>query len=299
MPPREIAVLGVPTNSAGTTDGVARAPEALREAGLLGALRASVPAVDDGDVPLPAPRAERDRSTHVIDPEGLKAMTAAVRERVAAILGDGRFPLVLGGDCPVLLGCLAAFGIGERHGLLFVDGHEDAYPPERSTTGEAADMELGLALGVADLSWWPELAALSPLVMAARTRLLGPRDRAAILREGVDPVSERVATVDAAGVAADPDGAASAAVRAVATGPWWLHVDLDVLSTEALPAVDYPQPGGLSWEQLERVTAEALPAGPVGWDVTIYNPDLDPDRTSAERIVRFLAAAVRAIPGRA
>jgi arginase len=295
VPPREIAVLGVPTNSAGTTDGVARAPQALRDAGLIDALRASISTVDLGDVPLPDPTPERDPSTHVIDPEGLKAMVAAVRERVAAILGDGRFPLVLGGDCPVLLGCLAAFGDGERRGLLFVDGHEDAYPPERSTTGEAADMELGFALGLPDLSWWPELAAVTPLVMAERTRLLGPRDRAAIVREGVDPVSEWVGTHDAAGVAADPDGAASTAVRAVGAGPWWLHVDLDVLSTEALPAVDYPQPGGLSWEQLERVTAEALAAGAVGWDVTIYNPDLDPDRTSAQRIVRLLADAVRAI----
>jgi arginase len=298
VPPREIAVLGVPTNSAGTTDGVARAPRALRDAGLLEALRASTSTVDLGDVALPDPTAERDPSAHVIDPERLKAMVAAVRERVTATLGDGRFPLVLGGDCPVLLGCLAAFGTRERRGLLFVDGHEDAYPPERSTTGEAADMELGFALGITDLSWWPELAAGSPLVSAERTRLLGPRDRAAIVREGVDPVSERVATEDAAAVAADPDGTASAAVRSVGDDAWWLHVDLDVLSTEALPAVDYPQPGGLTWGQLERVTAEALAAGPVGWDVTIYNPDLDADRTSAERIVRFLADAVRAIADR-
>ena len=42
------------------------------------------------------------------------------------------------------------------------------------------------------------------------------------------------------------------------TNGWWLHVDLDVLSTDSLPAVDYPQPGGLNWEQLEKLTATAL-----------------------------------------
>jgi len=42
---------------------------------------------------------------------------------------------------------------------------------------------------------------------------------------------------------------------------WWLHTDLDVLSTEALAAVDYPQPGGLSWDQLTEVTIAALRVG--------------------------------------
>jgi arginase len=74
--------------------------------------------------------------------------------------------------------------------------------------------------------------------------------------------------------------------------PWWFHLDLDVLSTEALPAVDYLQPGGLAWDELERVATTAIEAEPIGWDVTIYNPDLDPDRAHARRIVEFLATVV-------
>lgn len=286
-----IGVLGVPTNSAGTTDGVARAPAALRAAGLVEALGAhSTDVVDHGDVALPPPVARRDPETLVIDPDGLRALLPAVREGVRGILDEGRFPLVLGGDCPVLLGCLAAFGTPDERGLLFVDGHEDAYPPERSTTGEAADMELGLALGLVPTPWWPELAAQVPLVRPERTRLLGPRDRAAIVGYGAAPLSDRVATDDASGVAADPAGLTRRAVGAVSTGPWWLHLDLDVLSTEALAAVDYPQPGGLDWDQLEVVASTALAGGPVGWDVTIYNPDLDADRSGARRIVEFFGA---------
>lgn len=79
-----------------------------------------------------------------------------MRAGVSRTLLEGRFPLVIGGDCPVLLGCLAAVSAKNYSpiGLLFVDGHEDSYPAHQSHTCEAVDMELGfsLGLGVPDLS---------------------------------------------------------------------------------------------------------------------------------------------------
>jgi arginase len=283
-----IGVLGVPTNSAGKTDGVARAPAVLREVGLIGALERVASVVDYGDVSLPAPTPERDPVTHLIDPAGLKALVEAVRSGVASIIEDNRFPLIVGGDCPILLGCLAAFGSAETRGLLFVDGHEDAYPPERSTTGEAADMELGFALGLVDTPSWPGSLEEPPRVSPEHAWILGPRDRAAIEAEGGTSLAGRAHVVDDRRLAADPAGIAREAVASLAR-PWWFHLDLDVLSTDALPAVDYPQAGGLGWDDLDVVAATALAAGPVGWDVTIYNPDLDPSRIHAERIVRFIA----------
>lgn len=286
-----VGLLGVPFNSAGRTDGVARAPSALREVGLVEAIGRRSPVVDYGDVPLRAPSPRRDPTIHVIDPDGLKAMVAEVRNGVATILDDGRFPVVVGGDCPILLGCLWAFGTAGARGLLFVDGHEDTYPPALSTTGEAADMELGLALGLVDTPWWPELGAISPLVVPTAVRVLGPRDRAAIDSYGWTSLADRVAIEEASGLAADPGAVTVQAVRSLHR-PWWFHVDLDVLSTDALPAIDYPQDGGLDWDALEIVTKTALAAGPVGWDVTIYNPDLDPGGEHARRIVEFIAWAM-------
>jgi arginase len=290
-----IGVLGVPANSAGTTGGVARAPEALREAGLVEALQRVAEATDYGDVVLPAPSPERDPIAHVIDPSGLAALVHAVRAAVATILEDRRFPLVLGGDCPLLLGCLAAFGSADRPGLLFVDGHEDAYPPERSTTGEAADMELGFALGMVETPWWPELQAITPLVTPDHVRILGARDRPLLEAEGVGSLSDRVPLVDGRRLAEEPGASTRSALDALSS-LWWFHLDLDVLSTDALPAVDYPQEGGLDWGDLDIVAATALAAGPIGWDVTIYNPDLDPERIHARRIVRFVETAVRRTP---
>jgi arginase len=67
-------------------------------------------------------------------------MTGRVGEAVSAARRSGRFPLLIGSDCPVILGALAALQAGQdRPGLLFGNGHEDAWPPRLSPAGEAAD----------------------------------------------------------------------------------------------------------------------------------------------------------------
>jgi arginase len=64
-----------------------------------------------------------------------------------------------------------------------------------------------------------------------------------------------------------------------------------VLRTDDLPAVDYPQPGGLGWDELLEIAGQAFRApGCFGCSVVIYNPALDdPRRSGAARIVRFAA----------
>jgi arginase len=49
-------------------------------------------------------------------------------------------------------------------------------------------------------------------------------------------------------------------------------------------------PGGLSWAELGALTSAALQAGGVrGWSLSVYNPDLDPQRRAARRIVNLVA----------
>jgi arginase len=78
--------------------------------------------------------------------------------------------------------------------------------------------------------------------------------------------------------------------------PVWLHVDLDVLDGELMPAVSYPQVGGPSWSTLESLAiAVARTGNLIGVDVTDLDPDRDPDgshtRATAEFLERVIAAA--------
>ena len=124
----------------------------LRQRGLATALARHRGFTDDGDLVLPAPVPVRGPSGLLAE-DALVTMIGQVAEAVRAARRRGWFPLLLGGDCPVILGALAALQAERnRAGLLFVDGHEDAWPPQASPTGEAADCELGLALRLFDTS---------------------------------------------------------------------------------------------------------------------------------------------------
>ena len=113
-----------------------------------------------------------------------------------------------------------------------------------------------------------------------------------LARAGVPSLAGRLrALIRPAGLT--PGGLAAAAAGLPA--PWWLHTDLDVLATADLAAVDYPQPGGLTWGQLAGLTATALTTGGcAGWSVCIYNPDLDPGRHGADAIVSYITQAITA-----
>ncbi len=284
-----VTILGVPTNSSGMPGGVANTPAALRRAGLT---ERSAGVVDAGDVTVDPPAGIRG-DDGVIDGAILASTLARTRAAVASARQRGDRVILLGGDCPVLIGGLAGcLDAGSSlPGLLFIDGHEDAWPPYTSTTGEAADMELGwlLGRGLDDLD--ELLRTEIPRLAAERVAILGPRDRSEILSAGAEPLDDVVPVVDDVAVAQDPAGAARRALERVSgdSAPWWLHVDLDVLSTAALPAVDYQQPGGLTWADLRELTAAALAHGAcIGASVTIYNPDLDPGERHAGTIATFV-----------
>jgi arginase len=124
--------------------GVECAPEALLGAGLadgLGARRA-------GRVEAAGYSADRDSGTRVMNPQAIRGCSPLLADAVTAVLDQGEFPVVLGGDCSIVLGAMLALRRRGRYGLLYVDGDADFYQPEVNPLGGAASAsDLAFATG--------------------------------------------------------------------------------------------------------------------------------------------------------
>jgi arginase len=274
--------------------GVERLARTLLANGLADRLRAR----HGGRVEAPPYRAERDPGTLTLNDREIRGYSARLADAVGSVLDTGAFPIVLGGDCSILLGSLLALRRRGRYGLLFIDGHADFYQPEANPSGEAASMDLALATGrgpavVADIE------GRRPLVRDEDAVAFAYRDAEEQARFGSQPLPPGLLSFDLARVRRlGATAAAREATRHLTreSGPgggFWIHVDADVLDDAIMPAVDYRLADGLSWAELAAVLRVAMDSGrAVGLEVTVYNPDLDPGGASGRGLTATLVEAL-------
>lgn len=297
---RRIAVLDAPSNlglrppTATSVPGCAKAPGALRDQGLLPRLRArdagclTPPRYDPGDW------RPGDGVAHA---EAIAEYTLRLADRIEAILAEGEFPLVLGGDCSIVLGAGLAMrrradATRERFGLVYVDGHSDFRHPGNATyVGAAAGEGLALVTGRGDV----RLAAIErrrPYVHDGDVVLLGIRTH-----------DDYRLDLTAAGIAALPvprlrsEGASRsgqwARSQLAECAGFWVHVDVDVLDPGVMPAVDAPDPGGIAFAELELLLGGLVATRRcLGMEITVFDPDYDPDGTHARAVVQTLHAGL-------
>jgi arginase len=271
--------------------GVEELPEALHAAGLEARLnvhrRVRVQ-------PLPYDD-RRDPETGMLNTMALAEYTRRLADAVTAALDKRERPLVLGGDCSILLGNLLALARRGRYGLLFLDGHADFYQPEANVTGEVASSELALATGRGP-AMLTRFDDHYPLARDEQIVALGIRDTAEAAAYGSQPLPASLRTYDLStlrrvGVDRVIDEALEH-LRGGADGIW-IHLDADVLDDAVMPAVDYRLPDGLSWAEAETILKVALASNSiVGMDVTIFNPRLDTDGSCARSLVDLLTRAL-------
>ena len=144
----------------------------LGEAGLLERLNA-----ENGGIVAPSSRYNynRDEETKLLNPESIKDYSLRLADAVNSLLHENKFPIVLGGDCSILIGNLLALRRIGRYDLFFIDGHADFYRPEESPTGEVADMDLAIVSGHGP-DILSNLEDLKPLVMERDVVVFGYRD---------------------------------------------------------------------------------------------------------------------------
>lgn len=207
-----------------------------------------------GDLPRAA--------THILDVPleageslGSGVLRKSALERTRTLIGEALQEhadepvIVVGGDCSITVGALAALPGGtDDVAVVWCDAHPDLHTPESSPSGAFSGMALRAVLGEGA----PGLT-LSPAIDAERVVLVGARE----IDPGEEDALNRLPLTRLAADALTAPGALAEAVSATGASRVYIHVDVDVLDPGQFGGVSSPAPFGATVAALSA-TIKAL-----------------------------------------
>ena len=293
---RPVAVIGAALDLGAGRRGVDMGPSAIRYAGLEDRIaQLGRECLDVGNVDTAVAEASPVGDERVRYLDEILETCGRVADLVAEAHGQGRVPLVLGGDHSVALGTLGGLARAEGPGgVLWIDAHGDLNRPETSPTGNVHGMVLAAAMGLGGEDFaepgWPV-----PSVDPSRVALVGVRSlddgERALLRE-LNATVFTMSDIDRLGI----EHAVRESFERIA-GPGFVHVslDMDSLDPDVAPGVGTPVRGGLSYREAHLAMEVAADLGVVdSLEVVEVNPILDRENETAELAVELVASALGA-----
>lgn len=208
-----------------------------------------------------------------------------VESAVTQILESGKFPLTLGGDHSVAIGCIRA--AARKHSdlsVLALDAHLDCWDEYEGSGHSHASVNAR----VQDLT--PSVAGLGVRESIVGYRSAGENELAFCKEHGINIFSSRQ-------LAEDFDGSLAAALEHLDENVY-VTLDLDVLDPSIMPAVGTPEPDGLLYNDVVRVLERIFSSKKVvGMDVCELAPlqgNRAPDFTAAKLAYKALCLRAKA-----
>jgi arginase len=291
-----IGVIGIPYNTGSKGLSVEKGAEALRNAGIVDALRRFSEVVDFGDirVNLPAPDWSDPK---LLNPDQVEVLCRALADKVKAILDAGYLPFIVGGDDSVLMGVIEGLrrSLGPKIGMVYMDAHGDFNTPETTPSGIIGGMDVAIVAGRGP----KKLAAMfghSPLVPEENIVLYGVRD--------LDPLEAKALAESKVRVyprekikSQGAEKAAEEILRYLKSkcGCLYLHIDLDVFDQSVFSAQGLPVPDGLSKEEFQSTLKVLVKSGKLcGMALMVFDAAKDADGSQARTVVELATEALHA-----
>jgi len=296
---KRIAIIGAPLDLGAGRRGVDMGPSALRVANLNARLHKLGFQVDDlGNVQVE--QQESSRPGHV-SARYLKPIAAICKDlatKVERAAGQGKFPIVLGGDHSVAVGTVSGMAEHFRKkkrtiGVIWLDAHTDMNTPQTSPSGNVHGMPLACLCGAGPRAL-THLYGYSPKVNPANVVLVGIRDvdmteRPVVKDSGVTVFTMR--DVDERGMRAVMQEAIN--IASLGTAGIHLSLDMDGVDPREAPGVGTPVRGGFSYREahlaMEMLSDSRLLTS---IEVVEVNPVLDDANRTALLGVELLLSAM-------
>jgi arginase len=290
-------MIGVPSSAGSYAAGQDQAPAALRSAGLIDALRkAGLEVHDEGDLPIQvwSPDRANLRAQNVGQ---VTECVGALITRLVPLFSGGDTLLVLGGNCTVALGVVAAlrYVAAERIGLLYIDRHYDLNTPASTTDGAIDWMGMAHALDLPGcLDVLADVLGPRPLLEPDQVAWLGVEDNPATEWERQEARRLGLHVTSSDDFALDPTTAAVGSLGVLADGPLAVHIDVDVLDFIDAPLAENTD-GRNTGPTLDQVAMALEIAARDERFRALSIGELNPTRSAGDpdAIPRFIATVAR------
>ncbi len=279
---RNLIVLECPSNLGLKRMSIDNEPGVKKFPALLNKLRfhASIGSTKTIHIKAPKHSMEIDPITNIRNARSIINYSLLQADVIGKQISEDTFLLILGGDCSILIGSAIAFKKKGRFGLFFLDGHTDYMIPECSHTHGAAGMDLAIVCGYGHDNL-TNIDNLCPYFEAQNVFCVGNRE--------YDEEYEK--PIRGSGIHYFPLNVLRkigiqnvinqffAILSENQLDGFFIHFDVDVLDDTLMPAVDSRQCGGLSYAELKEILTLLFNHDKIsGMEITIFDPDLDPDK---------------------
>lgn len=267
-----IEILGTPFNGLGLLKDIENPANGLRQAKLIPLLESKGhDVIDIGDLLGFQFQGFPDPECGIKDVDLWIKLSNALSKELGKMFDRESFPLLLGGDCSMLMGVFLA--LVKRYnevGLVYLDAHADFQNPETSDNAEPADIILAVLTGrgpekithmagkypllkdedivVYGIRAWDQIAKSNIRVYDKKRMMkIGIRDS---IEKGLDDFSRRGLSL-------------------------WVHFDVDVIDPQFMPVM-FPESGGLTFGETRELLSFIHHEVPiVGMSIACYHPVLD------------------------
>lgn len=299
MSPRDIQIIGVPSDLGANMRGANMAPSAIRISELHQRIQVlGYKVFDRGDLHVPIRdtlSAESVNSKHL---DEIRAICETLAGEVLEAMKANRLPIVLGGDHSIAMGTIAGVSKfyrerNESMGLVWVDAHADLNTHETSPSGNIHGMPLSVVLGKGNKTL-TGIGGFSPKVAPENVALVGIRILDGMEKEACKQSGIRYFTmreIDERGMHAVMKEAIAVATRN--TGGVHLSFDIDGIDPLYAPGVSTPVTGGISYREAHLALEMLADTGKLNsMEFVELNPMTDLIHKTAQLTVELIQSAL-------
>jgi arginase len=297
-----VSIVGVPNSAGSYAAGQDQAPRVLRSLGLVDALCASgIEVRDEGDLPVHIWHPDR-RNPRAQNIDEVTESIRALIERLTPLVDRGDTLLVLGGNCTVALGVVAALGrlSPDPVGVLYVDRNYDLNTPDSTADGALDWMGMAHALSLpGSIDALVDALGPRPLLTPDQVAWVGIDDRFATGWERAEAQRLRLHVISSEAFAADPVSCAVDSLDYLPNGPLAVHLDVDVLDFTDAPLAENTD-GRNSGPRLDQVVSALRIAARDPRFRSLSIGELNPTRSAGDpdairRFILSIASVVESI----